>query len=69
MTEQEFAQEVRERLVDARGAAAVAGYAFRQGFWRAVQKGNMPQPIARIGNLSLWDARQVEQWAGKDGPA
>ena len=59
MTEQEFAQEVQERLVDARGAAALAGYAFRQGFWRAVQKGIMPQPIVKFGGISLWDAQEI----------
>jgi hypothetical protein len=68
MTDQEFAREVRERLVDAHQAASIGGYAFRQGFWRAVQAGIMPQPIVTFANLALWDAREIEQ-ATKGGPA
>lgn len=68
MTDQEFAQEVRERLVDAHQAASIAGYAFRQGFWRAVQTGVMPKPIVTFQNFALWDAREVEQ-AVKGEPA
>lgn len=64
MTEEEFAQAVQERLVDAQTATKLAGYAFRQGFWRAVQKGRMPQPVVRFGGISLWDAQQIEQWKG-----
>jgi hypothetical protein len=66
VTEDEFAQVVRERLVDAHTAAQLGGYAFRQGFWRAVQKGLMPQPIVTFRNLALWDATQDRTMEGPE---
>ena len=55
MTSEEFAQLVRGRLLDANQAAQLAGYAFRQGFWRAIAEGLMPEPVLRFPNMSLWD--------------
>jgi len=61
-----FEAEVKRRLIDTFSLGVLLGLRTRQAVWHRVQRGTLPPPLLRIGNVSLWDRDAIEIPDGKE---